>query len=751
MSFANFFTGERRASSGFRAFPLAACLALLITAPASAQTTWVAGNTGSWNNSGNWDTGVIPTSADDVSIGEGYAWIRNGETAQGNGVTVDGTTNPTLEISGSGSELDVGDQLILGAAVGSTGTLTLINSGTVGSSSALILGFVGGSAGTLNVGNGSGTAAGLVNAPAVSVGDGDGEVFFSHNATASSKYYFSSNGASSGTAVPLYGNLSVENDNGYTVLPGANDYEGSTTVNGGTLEVSGSLGLGDYLGVIDIANNAAMVFNLSSDQILEGGIIGAGTLTKTGVSASELSLSGDNSSFTGALVVQAGTLSLQGFEPIGAGSLWLTADSIFDYRNADAYNISSLSLPILSVRGPGTAAQAPATILPNPVYPTALSGLLDFSLTNATTDGSVLMDIGGDADVSGATIEIAVESGSTLQAGDEITLIDASGHTWTLTASPAPTVTSMTAGYSFEIVDRGPDRLVVKVSGVPNPPGPTPTQPGPSPTQAPWPTFADGDTLPPGSHVVAPAGNPSFCLGGSDGDPVIVVIDKVPYTITPRAENTCFEIFTAGTGRALIIDSGIGDISTPMHGAMLLEARNGDLVKNEGYATIRASVDPNCTSTRVSLLEGKIEAPDWITAPMPSSGCPEDALTPGQGKFMVNDGRLACHPSALTIKGTWAKLRVQQTQDLKGGQQLFAVAGHPIYGWYQNNGQGWRSLDDPFLPMALTSESGPTTITPVDKLDVRPIAGTELYTGNGTSAEEMMANRRYCGAFRVAP
>ncbi|MCL2830794.1 MAG: hypothetical protein FWD77_08685 [Betaproteobacteria bacterium] len=282
-------------------------------------------------------------------------------------------------------------------------------------------------------------------------------------------------------------------------------------------------------------------------------------------------------------------------------------------------------------------------------------------------------------------------------------------------------------------------------------PAPTPTPPTPQPSPSPTPVFSDGDTLAPGSSSAAPAGNSSFCLGGSNGAPVTVIIDKVPYTITPRAENTCFEVFASETGRALILDSGTADISTPMPNAALLEARNGDLVMNEGNARIRATVDPVCTSTRITVLEGKVDAPEWIMSPMPSTGCPEDALTPKQGSFMVGDGKLACPPSALSIKGTWAKLTVKQSQSVATGQQLFAVAGHPVYGWYQHNGQGWMPLSDPFLPFSTATQSGSTTSMPVERLDVRPILGTELYVGNGKDGDEMMRNGRYCGAFKVAP
>jgi len=352
-----------------------------------------------------------------------------------------------------------------------------------------------------------------------------------------------------------------------------------------------------------------------------------------------------------------------------------------------------------------------------------------------------------------AAVDLA-PGGAALQEQQKIPLICAPTLTGTISNNGA-TLTG--SGYSFKISQEDDPSasgncVYATVLSTPSPtPTPTPT-PAPTPMPiTPAPGFSDGDTLLPGNHYTAPDGNSSFCLGNSGSAPVTVIIDNVPYTIVPEAENTCFEVFASETGRALILDSGTADIGTPMPNAALLEARNGDLVMNEGNATIRATVDPNCTSTRITVLEGKVDAPEWIMSPMPSTGCPEDALTPKQGSFMVGDGKLACPPSALSIKGTWAKLTVKHTQSVAAGQEIFAVAGHPVYGWYQHNGQGWMPLSDPFLPFSTATQSGSTTSMPVDRLDVRPILGTELYVGNGKDAEEMMRNGRYCGAFKVAP
>ncbi|MCL2831245.1 MAG: hypothetical protein FWD77_11030, partial [Betaproteobacteria bacterium] len=286
-------------------------------------------------------------------------------------------------------------------------------------------------------------------------------------------------------------------------------------------------------------------------------------------------------------------------------------------------------------------------------------------------------------------------------------------------------------------------------------------------------SFSDGAILTPGSSYTAPAGNSSFCLGSPDSAPVQVRIDNTSYTIQPRAGNSCLEIFSTGNGRALMLDRGSADISATASGCSLLETRkdalsvnnnnaaasgtplletrNGALVLNDNNATIRATVDPTCTSTHVTVLQGKVTAPSWITAPLPATGCPADAMTPPKSRYTFADGQLACNPSSLSLKGTYSSLSVKYTQALAAGQQCYVLAGSPAIGWFQETPQGWVPLEDAFLPLSTATQGGPQTTTVVNRLDVSSIPGTEVYFGCGTSAEEMLMNKRYCGLFKVAP
>ena len=133
---------------------------------------------------------------------------------------------------------------------------------------------------------------------------------------------------------------------GSLTFTGANSYEWDTIVNGGTLEVQGSIneteritvnngatfkvtgtgslgsagtysGGGSGSGDIVINNASFFEYSSNADQAFTGAISGTGTLTKG--STSTLSLSGV-SSFSGPTVITGGTLSITGAGQLGSGT-----------------------------------------------------------------------------------------------------------------------------------------------------------------------------------------------------------------------------------------------------------------------------------------------------------------------------------------------------------------------------------------------------------------------------------------------
>ena len=268
--------------------------------------------------------------------------------------------------------------------------------------------------------------------------------------------------------------------------------------------------------------------------------------------------------------------------------------------------------------------------------------------------------------------------------------------------------------------------------------------------------FSDRDTLQPGKRYHAPPGSNNFCLGAPNTKTVGVGIETGDlisvYYLTPRAENTCFKIVEPSgqaTERLPTITRGSADVKAI---GLLLRTRNGEIIWTYGSpGSVNATIDPKCNSLHLIALEGETDIPPQYAAPLPTTNCPSQAMTPEQSSYMLKDGQLACDPSAVTIGGTYENLTVLHKLLLTDGQQYFVVAGHNSYGWFQNNGDGWDLLGDPFQPYITAAGDGPFTMPLIENLDISGLIGTELYVGIGTSAEDMMLNGKNSGHVIMEP
>ncbi len=216
------------------------------------------------------------------------------------GLVFDVGTDDTLTASGS---------LTNGAGGGGfekTGAGTLVLTGATNTlNSNIVI-----SAGTLQIGNGGTT--GTLNSLAVT---NNGSLVFNR-----------SNALTVANAISGSGNV-IKNASNTLTLTGSNSYTGATTINAGTLQITGAgqLGGGSYAGNITIGGAGVFTYNSTANQTLSGTISGAGSLNK--LASSTLTLSGSNTR-SGSLVMgvhvgnlTAGAVKLEHNNALGTGGV----------------------------------------------------------------------------------------------------------------------------------------------------------------------------------------------------------------------------------------------------------------------------------------------------------------------------------------------------------------------------------------------------------------------------------------------
>jgi len=297
----------------------------------STGTATVDGAGSAWTNSGNLYVGFS---------GAGTLTIRNGgKVSNVNSVLgyFAGSTG-TVTVDGAGSSWTNSAGLTVGFF--GSGTLTIANGGAVSAAAGMTIASQAGSTGTLNIGAASGQAAaapGTLTTPSVAFGAGTGGIVFNHTA---SNYTFAPiiSGAGSvtvengttiltatntysgpttvnggvlqlgngGTTGSILGNvlnnatLAFNRSNAYqfdsaisgtggvqqngvgtTTLTAANTYTGTTSVNAGTLSVTGSIGsTGTPSGAINVLAGATLnVGATGAINIGTSNLTNAGTVT----------------------------------------------------------------------------------------------------------------------------------------------------------------------------------------------------------------------------------------------------------------------------------------------------------------------------------------------------------------------------------------------------------------------------------------------------------------------------------------
>jgi fibronectin-binding autotransporter adhesin len=197
---------------------------------------------------------------------------------------------------------------------------------------------------------------------------------------------------------------------GTLTLAGSNSYTGSTTITGGTLAVTANSNLGDLganAGVIlaggalrpqaslttsrNVTVTAASVLDVANPTTLNGTITGAQPLTRPG--AALLTLTGNNSSFSGGMVLAGGTTTLgggqgNGFNAIGTGSISFQNGAVL---NLNGFNASDNGTSWGTLSGPLSVASGQSGVINMPQR-----GTLASSLTGSGTLGLNVQFIRGE-------------------------------------------------------------------------------------------------------------------------------------------------------------------------------------------------------------------------------------------------------------------------------------------------------------------------------------------------------------------
>ncbi|EDS5994185.1 fibronectin-binding autotransporter adhesin ShdA [Salmonella enterica subsp. enterica] len=180
----------------------------------------------------------------------------------------------------------------------------------------------------------------------------------------------------------------VKTGTGELTLSGDNNYSGGTTISGGTLTADHA----DSLGSGDIDNSGVLKVG---EGELENTLSGSGSLVKTGTG--ELTLSGDNNTYSGDTTIADGTLIAANVNALGSGNidnsgtLMLDANGAFELANVTTHTGATTALAAGSTLDAGQLIQENGSTL-------------SIDLGAATDDAVITADsvtLGGTLNVTG--------------------------------------------------------------------------------------------------------------------------------------------------------------------------------------------------------------------------------------------------------------------------------------------------------------------------------------------------------------
>lgn len=203
---------------------------------------------------------------------------------------------------------------------------------------------------------------------------------------------------------------------GTFTLSGANTYSGGTTVSGGTLQGTTTSLQGN------ITNNAAVVFNQSSNGTYSGIMSGSGTLTLSGTGT--VTLSGSNT-YTGATTVSAGTLQA------GAANA-LSSSSAISVSSGATLSLNNFSQTVGGLSGAGNLSLGTGTLTVDQSGNSSFSGAVSGSGSLAFGGSGTVALTGNNSGYSGTTVITSglVNFASLTQFGSGTITLNGGGLQW---------------------------------------------------------------------------------------------------------------------------------------------------------------------------------------------------------------------------------------------------------------------------------------------------------------------------------
>ena len=261
-----------------------------------------------------------------VQNGGSIAFDPTTSGTSGTALFVGGNGNGSLTITGTGSNVTVSHDVVIGrnaTPFGVTGTLSLVSGGTLTLASTAKV-YLGGSLngetlhnGTGIINFGSGGASGTLAFTGNMLLEGNSQINFNNTGTTTLAANILNDFSGATLALSKVGS-------GTAILSGNNNYTGTTTVGGGTLQagsLSGFSANSDFT-----VSGGTLDLNGFSNSI--GSLAGTGTVTNSGAAAATLSAGGDNASTTFSGVIQNGTGALA-LNKQGTGTLILSGTSTY--------------------------------------------------------------------------------------------------------------------------------------------------------------------------------------------------------------------------------------------------------------------------------------------------------------------------------------------------------------------------------------------------------------------------------------